>query len=298
MKAYRRVPDFLIVGAARSGSTSLSNYLAKHPQVAVVSNRLEFFGEYENPAFTGMTLSEYLMLFEGYGDDVAVGEKSVSYLYSENAPYDIAKIAPDAKIFIVLRDPVERAYSDYWQRRRTGVESLSFQEAIEVEEERIKKGARFELHYVNYGFYSDNVARYLEVFGRDNVHIFLFDKLKSAPDDVCRKCFEALEVDCGFEPVKFEVHNPGGRGRDSWWLDCLFWMARAPGIVSLVRRLVPRKVRSQVTNWMSEISLQEEYPEMEVQVAESLRRVYRQEIERLEGIIDRDLSHWCGGSVE
>lgn len=293
-----RTPDFFIVGAAKSGTTSLSNYLAEHPRVAVVSNRLEFFGEYRNTAFPSLTLKEYLEMFEGYPAEVMLGEKSVSYLYSKEAPREIAELCPEATIFIILRDPVERAYSEYWHRRRTGVEHLSFEEAIKAEKQRIEQGARFELHYITYGFYSECVQRYLDLFGEERVHVFLFDRLRDSPEEICWACFEALGLATSHVPERFDIHNPGGRAKDSWVLNLLFWMGRTPAIVTSARRCFPARLRKRITGWMIQESRQQDYPEMASKLEQRLRGVYQPDIQRLENILGVDLSHWRKTTVE
>lgn len=285
-------PDFLIVGAAKSGTTSLSNYLSAHPDVVVVSNRLEFFGEYRNPASPRISIEEYERLFDGYDPGRVLGEKSVSYLYSDAAPHEIRKRYPDVRIFMILRDPVERAYSDYWHRRRTGVENLDFPEALQAEQNRIRDGARFELHYANYGLYAGRVERYLKLFGRDAVRVFLFEELKEAPGKVCSACFDALGVDPDFQLDDFAVHNEGARGDVDWLVGSLYWMARTPWIVSAVRGVVPDSVRSRVTSWMRDQSAGGDYPPMDAGVEKTLREFFRDDIEKLESVLGRDLSGW------
>lgn len=294
-----RTPDFVIVGAAKSGTTSLSNYLDGHPQITVVSNRLEFFGEYENPAFSRMRLDDYLDLFQDCPDEVVAGEKSVSYLYSEKAAEEIAEVCPNAKILMVLRDPVERAYSDYWHRRRRGVESLSFEEALRREADRIEAGARFELHYATYGLYAEKVERYFRLFGKDSVKVFLLEDLKESPERVCRECFDFLGVETEFVPDGFQVYNEGAQRADSPVLMLLHWMARNSVIVSVVRALVPDEVRSRVTDWMQRKERGAgDYPEMDTETREELRSFFREDIMRLEQLLNRDLDAWLSEHEE
>ena len=101
-------PDFIIAGAAKSGTTSLARYLSAHPKIKILGERLEFFGEYSNPRFRGMNAQAYAeMMNSEENDDYVVGEKSVSYLYSHAAVDDIAAMVPNTKIIVVLRNPVD-----------------------------------------------------------------------------------------------------------------------------------------------------------------------------------------------
>lgn len=287
----KRKPDFLIVGAAKSGTSSLSYYLSHHPAVEIVSNRLEFFGEFGNPAYGKISLEEYLSYFSGVSLDKVAGEKSVSYLYSKDAISEIKKVNPGMKIIMVLRDPVERAYSDYWHRVRTGVENLEFIDALEAERKRIKEGARFELHYASYGLYSEKVKGYMDAFGKDNVAVFTYEDLKSRPENVCRKCFELLGVDASYKISGFDVVNKGGKG-DSVILRNLNALAQNKTFVSVVRSIAPAALRKSVTLWMAKSNAKDGYPPMDVATENMLRSFFYDDVKKLESLLGWDLSRW------
>jgi hypothetical protein len=292
MNSERRTPDFLIVGAAKSGTTSLSNYLSAHPSIEVVSNRLEFFGEYRNPATGDLSLEAYLRHFSAVPPGKLCGEKSVSYLYSGQAIADIYELNPDMKILMVLRDPTERAYSDYWQRRRTGVENLSFEDALAQENDRILNGARFELHYANYGLYAGRVSAYVEKFGSENVYVIRYEDLRRQPESVCRGCFGFLGVDENFISQSYPVHNKGSQGKDSAILRLLFWMARQKVIVSILRAGINDGLRKRATNWMARKNATGRYPEIKKETEEQLHTFFEDDINELERVLDWDLSEW------
>jgi len=287
-----RLPNFIIVGAAKSGTTSLCNYLSMHPFVEIVSERLEFFGEYCNPSIGKIDKNKYLNMFKSLPKHIIAGEKSVSYLYSDRAATEIYDLNPQMKIIMVLRDPVERAYSDYWQRRRTGVEGLSFEDALVAEKKRIASGARFELHYVNYGFYYSHIAKYINIFGRKNVCVIRFEELRDDPETVCRQCFNFLGVDDSFKQQQYDIYNKGSEGKNSKLIRILFLLAGNKKSVNIVRCIFPNTIRKKVTHWMLVVNNTKKYPPMNKSTEKTLRRIYSEDISRLENLLDWDLSRW------
>jgi len=140
-----RLPTFLVIGAARSGSSSLHDSLRQHPQVFVSPIKEPHFFSNENkepprgvpgaPRSTRVTdINRYMELFEGAKPGMAVGEASVSYLYSEDAPDRIRHYVPDVRLVAILRNPVERAYSAFQYLRERGTEPYAdFSEALEAD---------------------------------------------------------------------------------------------------------------------------------------------------------------------
>jgi hypothetical protein len=217
-------PDFFIVGAARSGTTSLHEYLSrvsgiymspfKEPnffiaEVGPLHSYLPHFNEEE----------KYLSLFHPRSGEIILGESSVSYLYDSKAPYRIHAKIPDAKILIILRDPIERAYSHFLHDLRYGWETTSdFLQALKNDYYKGgKKGWGFAHLYVELGLYSNQVKRYFDLFGRSKVKIIIYeDEFKPktretvqdivhflgfkdrVPNDIVQKVFNSSsELDAG-----------------------------------------------------------------------------------------------------
>ena len=171
------LPNFLIVGAARSGTTSLFHYLEKHPDIFVPKNKEpSYFTFFENkPSFTlGRPANfvterqEYLKLFESGGEHLVRGEASTPYLYfHEPTIVNILKHYKNLskpKIIIILRNPVDRAYSQYMMNVRDLNEDLSFEKALKVEGNRMANNAHFDYFYINRGYYYLQTKAYLEKF--------------------------------------------------------------------------------------------------------------------------------------
>lgn len=285
-------PDFIIVGAAKSGTTSFARYLDAHPSINIVGERLEFFGEYSNPRYRDIDPATYYDMMNVDGTpDILVGEKSVSYLYSKAAVNEIAVAVPNVKIIVLLRNPVDRAYSDYWHRVRTGVEKLSFSDALDAEPERIKDGARFELHYATYGLYSEHLKMYLEAFGRERVQILFHEDLKNRPDAVIADTCKFLGVTNPSTEAKYLIHNKGG-GQNSLPVRIALRAAQNSSLNKVLHLVLPNSIKSALVAFLVRSSSAGEYPKMKEEDKKRLLRFYDSSISNLEEMTGRDLSQW------
>lgn len=298
--ALRRGPDFFLVGAAKSGTSSLANYLAQHPSVFMTEPKEpHFFGELARPPVREVKgMSEYLGLFRGAPEGAKAGEASTSYLYSPEAAREIQAFRPDAKILVILRDPVDRAYSQYWNQVREGVEPLGFEEALRAEPERIARGWRYGFHYVEAGRYAGQVARYLELFGPQNVNVHLFEDLKEDADGVSRDVFSFLGVDPSAEIRADKAHNPSGSPKSPVaalgvnGAILLFrvlgrqWRKRGlSGSPRLVEKLKGAK------DWMLEKN-SAPVPTMDPATRAKLKETFAEDVLSLQDLIGRDLTRW------
>ncbi len=179
-------PNFFLAGAHKSGTTSLYFYLKQHPQVFLPALKephfFSRFRPYSEMPFPHPCVSDeaaYLRMFSKAVGYKAVGEASSSYLCGEGAAERIHSTIPHAKIVIVLRDPVGRAYSQYLMDVREGWQELPFYEALLEDWNRPKKGWGVSHMYVEPGLYRDQVQRYLNVFGPKQVLVLLFANLRT-----------------------------------------------------------------------------------------------------------------------
>jgi hypothetical protein len=237
------------------------------------------------------TFDDYSELFKNSGKYKARGEASVDSLYFHwNAIPRIKRYLGDPKIIIILRNPVERAYSAYSYLRRDGWETLSFAEALRVEEERKRLGYKWMWRYREAGLYSEQVRAYLENFA--HVRVFLYDDLRSDPQGLIHDLFTFLEVDPDFLPGTSTRHNASGIPR-STFLNALFVkpkrlhaMARTVGGLLIGRQnwiALRERVRSLV------LAKPEPIP---AAIAEELREYYREDILKLERLAGLDLRKW------
>jgi len=252
------LPNFFLLGAARSGTTTLARALGQHPQVFVSRikepkylARAELRRPFEGPSDQQTPPVDshqgYLDLFREVEDEAAIGEASVVYLYCRSAIDEVARLSPAARMIVILRDPIARAFSNYNSLRRPErrLEPCeSFLEAVDAEPERLAAWHP-RWHYLARSFYHAQLSPWVERFGRERFLFLLYDDLVADPDALVRSCFDFLEVDAT-------------RGVD----------AAARHNASRAETDVPAAVR------------------------ERLRGLYCEDMARLSVLTGRDLSHW------
>jgi len=292
------MPNFFLIGAQKAGTTSLYSYLKQHPQI-YMSPRKEphfFKGIHSEDQRRGGDLApvtdigDYRALFEGVTDEKAIGEASASYLYSPSAPALIKRSIPDARLIAVLRNPADRAYSNYLFCVQMGREPLaSFVDALQSEERRIREDWGSLWHYRQKGFYYTQIKRYFDIFGQDQVKVYLYDDLRGNPFGMLSDIFRFLGVDETFVPDLSIEHNTTGLPRNkSLYLLAKRLTANHPALDSAVLdRLLPAAPRRYVKK-----RIFVEPPPLPAEVRRQLIDVYREDVLELQDLIRRDLSPW------
>ncbi len=187
------LPNFLIIGAAKSGTTSLYVYLMQHPEIYMSPVKETHFFSFDSeskmtkgpgdPIHKAITdFNEYQALFDGVTDEKAIGEASTSYLYRPEAPGRIHKILPDAKLIAILRNPADRAFSAYMHVVRDERETAKdFAEALSYEENRKAAGWEPIWHFTSVGHYYEHLKRYYDLFHPDQIKVYLHEDLNDHP---------------------------------------------------------------------------------------------------------------------
>jgi len=185
------LPNFLIIGAARCGTTTVYRQLQVHPDVYLPADKRPephfFFKDQEFRR--GLTYYEE-RYFANWRGEHAVGEASTSYVFGPHVPVRVRAALPSAKFICLLRNPVDRAFSSYWHTRRAGLETLCFEEAIAQEQSRKQQIAGTELGeiapfaYVERGFYYRQLVHWLQQFDRPAIKIVVFEDFLQTPDQV------------------------------------------------------------------------------------------------------------------
>lgn len=296
-----RLPNFLIVGAARAGTTSLYEYIRQHPQVFLPHNKEPMFFAFkgQKPSFSGPgddkeinlksvdSIKAYKQLFEGVQDEAAVGEASALYLYSPVAAERIRHHVPDAKIIVILRNPVERAYSSFLYTIRDRREVVSdFSKALEMEEERIGKGWEHIWHYRAMGYYNEQLQRYYSCFDESQIKVFLYEDLRENPRALLKEVFAFLDVDPDFEPDFSLQYNQGGVPKMALLNKFLTKPSR---LKAWLKPMMPLPIVRMYTE-LKHNNL--EKPPLDPAVKELLIDQYRPDIEALSLRLRRDLSSW------
>jgi len=294
------LPNFLIVGAAKSGTTSMYEYLAQHPQIFMpVCKEPHYFSRAPHPQIAKNDL-EYEKLFSQAGKAIAIGEASVTYLQDPEAPERIKRLLDDVKILIFLRNPIMRAYSAWWHMVQLGFEKLSFGQALEAEAGRMASEDFIQnspMHptfyfYRENGFYSKQVEHYFSIFKKVNIKIFIFEEMIHQLEKTCSEIFAFLGVDQDFTP-SFEVHNAAQSGRATGLHKTL---ASPPALLKNTFDRLPMKIKMWAYQLLKSLywlnTKKSERPSMNKDIRKSLVEEYEPDIRRLEKLIDHDLSIW------
>ena len=303
MKA--RHPNFFVVGAPKSGTTSLNQYLGQHPDVFMPSRKdLPFFGSDLQLRFTYKygrareTIEQYLSFFDNAGSALRVGETAVWYLFSESAAQEIYSFAPEALIIVMLRNPVDMMYALHSQFLSNLNEDIdNFEAALAAEADR-RDGRRIPLRahfprgllYRDVARYAEQLERYFNIFGRDRVHVIYYDDFRDNTHAEVYKTFQFLGLDPGV-PVSLEVINPNKVVRHRR----LHALAMLPPtrLESLYHTLTPSRFHGRVAALARRLSLEYEPRSLlDTHVRERLEQEMTPEIIRIGRLLDRDMSSW------
>jgi hypothetical protein len=198
-----RLPDFLIAGETKCGSTTLWELLRRHPQVFLPARKeIHYFSSYSEHTEVGRLerdgLAPYRALFAGAGAAQRCGEATPSYLFDADACERIRDVLPHVRIVAILRDPAERTWSHYWHQVRQGRETLPFEAALEAEQRRISAGdvdARSHYSYLARGRYVESLDRYAQAFSREQLCVVLLEELRGDPRGALARLCAHLGID-------------------------------------------------------------------------------------------------------
>ena len=293
-------PNFIIVGAAKCGTTSLYHYLKQHPEVYMSplkeTRYFLFYGE--RPEAKGRpgaalkvresvyTLEAYHALFQGATTECALGEASPAYLPREFVAKRIHEYDANMKIVVTIRQPVDRAYSHYLWRRTSGIERHPTLEGALAWEANLSASHWNDPGYLDTGYYARHLQAYYDLFSKEQIKVVLFDNFVRDPVSSCQEIFGFLGVDETFEPdVKKKYFASGTLPNpvlQRMWEKSL-------GLRDLVRPLLSRRFRRMAFEVVQKRTVKERLPPEE---RAALTELYRTDIEKLEDMLGRDLSHW------
>lgn len=304
-----RMPNFLIIGAPKAGTTSLYNYLKKHPQIYLPKYKEPHFFSFEGESggFDGpgeqnlldrltTDLQTYQSLFDRVTNEITIGEASTSYLYIPKASERIKYYIPDVKLIAILRHPVERAYSHYLHHRKGGNEVLlDFDKAIREETGKRKNWSPF-WHYKTIGFYYAHLKLYFETFDRNQIRIYLYEDLTKDPVKLIQDITTFLSVDSNWIPKLSEKYNVSGLSQIPKNEKVHELLTQENSIKSFLKLLLPfelrQKLKKQVQNINNYKPEQPYKPPLLPEVRQALIAEYRDDILQLQGLLGRDLSNW------
>jgi len=303
------LPNFLILGAPKCGTTSLYSYLGQHPDIFMCfPKEPTFFGhEGEVGLFNGpgdnneiyrtrmvTSLDAYTRLFNRVTTQKAIGEASTFYLYLPKAPLTIKKYIPHAHLFGVLRNPADRAYSNYLHLARQLRETRTFAQALQDEPNRIKNNWNELWHYKSMGFYYQQIKRYYDLFGREQVHIYLYEDLQQDMLSVVRRIFEIVGVDPSFVPDMSKKWNVGYMPKSPTREKVYY---KLKNVARLCNKHAHWRLRSPLDKALELVGRLERpvhvpRPATPQDLRASLLKEYREDILKVQDLLQRDLSHW------
>ncbi|MEM8777528.1 MAG: sulfotransferase [Cyanobacteria bacterium P01_G01_bin.49] len=304
-----KLPNFLIIGAPKAGTSSLYAYLNQHPEIYMspIKEPHFFMLNDEKANFQGPgdqvrfklsvhQLEEYKKLFEGSKNEIAIGEASTTYLGSNTAPERIKYYIPDVKLIAILRNPVDAAYASFMHLVRDGDESLKdFELALQAEEKRLKMNWDPLWHYTRRGFYYLQVNRYFETFNRDQIKIYIYEDFKKNPNFILKDIFQFLNVNENFLIDMSKKYNISGIPKSRVLNSILL---KDNKFKSAAKLLFPRGVRKSASNQIKLWNMNNlRKPKMSEESRIYLTHLFREDLLRLQDLIQQDISVWLNDSI-
>lgn len=292
------LPNFIIVGAPKAGTTSIARYLDDHPEVFISSEKEPFYflpniledtntkdpmyGAIEKRAH--LTKESYESLFESVKDEKAIGEATVHYLYH----YDevIPKVKEelgDVKIIIVLRDPTKRAFSNYTFQKGLQFDSFkfkTFEEELEQEQQKKDLGFNSFWYFKSEGLYFKQVKAYLDNF--NHVHVCFLEDFKKDKDEFIKSIYSFLGVDPNWKP-DFRVYNQTEVPVNKF-VHFIYFLKYKLGLKNILPTSWARALRKKLYKKQEE--------KINPETEQKLRAYYKSDIQQLEELLGKDLSEW------
>lgn len=312
----QHLPNFLIVGAVKAGTTSLHEYLQQHPEIYMspvketnyfsdedmlfdhfnpdyrqdvnVDVKKYLAGDMKNKIHIAHIRSwdDYQLLFKNVAGQKAIGEVSNSYLFCPSTATAIKSKLPDAKIVMILRNPAERLFSQFLMNLKLGkITEKDLLKEIEADQKKKIKGWGVSHLYLEVGNYYAQVKAYYDVFPASQIKVILYDDFKNSPAMVMKDLFSFLGVNADFQLDMSRRYNEAGMprfGKLNYWLTQM-------GIYGLVKRIFSSGLKEKIKGI---IYTRENIPTITPEEKKWLQDYYRDDVNKLSALIGRDLSAW------
>jgi hypothetical protein len=293
-------PDFFIVGAPKCGTTAMAAFLGQHPEIGMCPRKethlfaTDLAEQMKIRPDRPMSRERFLAMFADLQDEQIRGEASVWHLYSQAAPLEIKEFESEARIIVMLRNPVEMLPSLHSQFVYVGIEPVEdFAVALSLDEERERSGAPQGFPPRSYRSavrYAEQIRRYLDVFGRERVHVILYDDFRDDILATYQRVCAFLGVDRGFKP-ELNVVNPNKRVRSR----SLSTLVRRPPewMRPLLHRITSedrrRRTRDVLMGWNTRFEQREQLPDA---LRARLMPEAERQVRELEGLLGVDVRAW------
>ncbi|HET8573280.1 MAG TPA: sulfotransferase domain-containing protein [Edaphocola sp.] len=289
-------PNFLCVGAQKAGTTTLHDILKQHPDIYLPKIKESHF--FDRSDHYGNGIQWWLQEFFGdYAGEKIMGEITPEYLYYEEVPEKIYKdLGPDTKIIIILRNPMDRAYSHYLMSKRRNYEKMTFEEAILAERERIEMGAfeRNHFSYIDRGLYAEQLKRYYSLFGKERIMLLIFEE--DIKKDI-KRTIQKIEVFLGVEQIPLNTNLESNVAREPINKEFNKFLRDKSLVKYVLGKLIfSKKVKYKIAKLLEELNMREidvdKSTLSEVIKKELLINYFLDDINEIEKNIGIDLSMW------
>ena len=278
----------------------MNDYLRRHPHIFMPERKdTTFFGSDLNFLQPRISSEAYQLLFRGANGAKRVGETSVWYLYSKKAAEEIKAFSPDARIVVMLRNPVDMLYAQHSEfLYNLNEDIISFEEALAAEEDR-KQGKRIPkqahlvegLFYRETAKYAEQLERYFDVFGRKKIHIIIFDDFKRDTARMFCETLAFLNVDSSFRP-EFRVINRNKTFRHRSLQG--FFIAPPRLLTKILTKITPYPLQGRLfVRFMKVNTRYVNRPPLNPALRGRLQAEFQPQVKKLGKLIGRDLSSWC-----
>jgi hypothetical protein len=287
-----KMPNFFIVGTPKAGTTSLYYYLDEHPEIYMSPiKETNYFsqkdikaqGLYYNEEHIN-TPEDYAAQFRDVANEKAIGEASVSYLFYPDVAERIKEFNPEAKIIMVLRNPLDRGFSHYLMDKRLGFIKSSLEDIV-YDEGKTPALELFYQQYISLGCYYAQVKRYLDAFGSNQVKVFFYEDIIKNIDGTVKEIYSFLGVDNAYNAAVDQKHNVFLAPKNSF-IEKLYALK---SFRTMAKKLLGENVRKKVKNIFF---IKEKKPVLSSALKAKMNELFREDILKTAELLNKDLSKW------
>jgi len=277
------LPNFLCVGTVKGGTTTLHDILIQHPDIYLPQVKETHF--FDDQFERGIKF--YERYFRGYKGQKLVGEIAPTYMYPQHVPKRIYEtLGKDIKLIFMLRDPANRAFSHYLMAKLVGLEKEDFPTAINLALE----GVGPFRDYIVRGYYGNQISNYLNYFPRENMLFIIFEDFIRDVRNEMKKVYDFLNVQHD-DRTNFHINSNQAKNVKIEWLRDLIYKESLFHIVS--KSITPSPIRKKIRILLERIAFEPiKLPKLDATIRIKLINIYHDDINLLEQIIHKDLSHW------
>jgi len=286
-------PDFFIVGTPKAGTTSLYYYLEEHPDIYMSPIKETNYFSYSEIKEQGLyyneehivSVEDYEAQFAGATHEKAKGEASVSYLFYPSVPSKIKAYNPQARIIMVLRNPVDRGFSHYLMDNRLGFVKASLEDIVNKKVKDRLTGDLFYQQYISLGCYYEQVKRYLDIFGADQVKVLFYEEITNDINAVIKEIYQFLGVDENYTAATDQKYNVFLAPQNT----LIKRLYTLKFFRTMVKKIFGPNFQEKIKNTFF---AKEKKPELDPLLKAKMQELFKEDILKTSRLINKNLSHW------